>query len=164
MSSPFAIYPSLKNKVVFVTGGASGIGEDIVRAFTTNEAKVAFVDVMEHRGLELATDTGALFFKCDVTDIDSLKAAIAATHAALGPISVLVNNAANDDRIAIDDIVVEYWDWSQAINLRRFFLLRKLFARKCANWAVGLLSICPRWLGTMAQILWFRMSLQSLQS
>ena len=121
MSSPFAIYPSLKNKVVFVTGGANGIGEDIVRAFTTNEAKVAFVDIMEHRGLELATDTGALFFKCDVTDIDSLKAAIAATHAALGPISVLVNNAANDDRIAIDDIDVKYWDWSQAINLRPLF-------------------------------------------
>lgn len=121
MSGNFATYPSLKNRVVFVTGGASGIGADIVRAFHGCGAKVAFVDIQERAGSELAAELGALFLKCDLTDIDSLKASIAAVHAALGPIGVLVNNAANDDRHAIDDVSAEYWDWSQHVNLRPHF-------------------------------------------
>ena len=121
MTTQFAIYPSLAGKVVFVTGGASGIGADIVRAFAANGSKVAFVDVMEPEGSQLASDTGAMFLKCDVTDVDSLKVAIAAAQAAIGIITVLVNNAANDDRHAIDDVDVEYWDWSQAVNLRPHF-------------------------------------------
>jgi D-xylose 1-dehydrogenase len=121
MTSNFATYPSLAGRVVFVTGGASGIGEDIVRAFHANGAKVAFNDIQEAAGAALAAETGALFLKCDLTDIEALKASIAAVHAGLGPISVLVNNAANDDRHAIDDVSVEYWDWSQAVNLRPHF-------------------------------------------
>ena len=121
MTPKYAKYPSLAGRVVFVTGGASGIGADIVRAFNGNGAKVAFIDIQEREGSALAAESGALFLKCDLTDIAALQAAIAAVHAGLGPIGVLVNNAANDDRHAIDDVNVEYWDWSQAVNLRPHF-------------------------------------------
>lgn len=121
MKGKFATYPSLEGRIVFVTGGASGIGADVVRAFHGNGAKVAFVDIDERQGTALAKELGALFLKCDLTDIESLKACIAAVRAGLGPIGVLVNNAANDDRHAIDDVSVEYWDWSQAVNLRPHF-------------------------------------------
>lgn len=121
MSAKFATYPSLKDRVVFVTGGASGIGADIVRAFHDSGARVAFVDIQDTAGKALAAELGALFLHCDLTDIESLKASIAAVHAALGPIGVLVNNAANDDRHPIDDVNVDYWDWSQHVNLRPHF-------------------------------------------
>ncbi len=121
MSAKFATYPSLKDRVVFVTGGASGIGADIVRAFHDSGARVAFVDIQDTAGKALAAELGSLFLHCDLTDIESLKASIAAVHAALGPIGVLVNNAANDDRHPIDDVNVDYWDWSQHVNLRPHF-------------------------------------------
>jgi NAD(P)-dependent dehydrogenase (short-subunit alcohol dehydrogenase family) len=106
---------------VFVTGGATGIGADIVRAFAAQGSKVAFVDLLQAEGDALATETGGLFMRCDVTDIAALKATIARAGAELGPIGVLVNNAANDDRHAIDDVTEEYWDWSQSINLKPQF-------------------------------------------
>lgn len=104
-----------------MTGGASGIGADMVRAFAANRAKVAFVDVQREAGEALATEHGALFLPCDVTDVPALQQAIAETADRLGPIGVLVNNAANDDRQPLDDITVDYWDASQAINLRPHF-------------------------------------------
>jgi NAD(P)-dependent dehydrogenase (short-subunit alcohol dehydrogenase family) len=116
-----AIYPSLAGRVVFVTGGASGIGADIVRAFAANEAKVAFIDIQDEVGAALAKELGATFFHCDVTDIAALQARIREVGETLGPISVLVNNAANDERHKIDEVTVEYWDKSQNINLRHHF-------------------------------------------
>jgi D-xylose 1-dehydrogenase len=116
-----AIYPSLKNRVVFVTGGASGIGADIVRAFHASGSRVAFVDIIEEDGKALAEKLGCLFIKCDLTDIGALKAAIEGVRQKLGPIGVLVNNAANDDRCDIDEVTEDYWDRSQAINLRPQF-------------------------------------------
>jgi D-xylose 1-dehydrogenase len=104
-----------------VTGGASGIGADIVRAFAAQGAKVGFVDLLETEGAALASDVGGQFIRCDVTDIEALKSAIATVGEKLGPIGVLVNNAANDDRHAIDEVTEEYWDWSQAINLKPQF-------------------------------------------
>lgn len=117
----FATYPSLAGRIVFVSGGASGIGADIVRAFAANASKVAFVDLLEGEGAALAMETGGLFIKADVTDIESLRAAIATVRRELGPISVLVNNAANDDRHKIDDVTVEYWDHALDVNLRHQF-------------------------------------------
>jgi NAD(P)-dependent dehydrogenase (short-subunit alcohol dehydrogenase family) len=114
-------YPSLKGRVVFVTGGASGIGADIVRAFAANGSKVAFVDVLETEGCALAKELGATFIRCDVTDTDALKAAIGKVGRELGPIRVLVNNAANDDRHKIDEVTVDYWDKAQDINLKHQF-------------------------------------------
>lgn len=106
---------------MFVTGGASGIGADIVRAFSAQGSKVAFVDLLEVEGKALALETGSTFVPCDVTDITALKAAIARVGAEVGLIRILVNNAANDDRHAIDAVDEEYWDRSQAINLKPQF-------------------------------------------
>jgi D-xylose 1-dehydrogenase len=107
--------------VVFVTGGASGIGADVVRAFAHSGSKVAFVDVLEAEGRALAKEVGATFIRCDVTDTDALKGAIEKVRAELGPIGVLVNNAANDERHKVDEVTVEYWDRAQDINLKHQF-------------------------------------------
>lgn len=104
-----------------MSGGASGIGSDIVRAFAANGSKVAFIDILEPDGTALAEETGSLFIKCDVTDIPALKAAIEQTRDQLGNISVLVNNAANDDRHKADAVTEEYWDRNQDINLKHQF-------------------------------------------
>jgi NAD(P)-dependent dehydrogenase (short-subunit alcohol dehydrogenase family) len=122
----FATYPSLAGRVVFVSGGASGIGADIVRAFVRNRARVAFVDLQCEAGAALASELAAdgerpLFLEADVTDIPALQAAIAQTRERLGPIGVLVNNAANDQRHAVADVSVDYWDQCQNVNLRHHF-------------------------------------------
>ena len=116
-----ANYSDLAGRVVFVTGGASGIGADIVRAFAANKAKVAFVDILEDVGAAFARETGATFLRCDITDIPALQARIKQVGETLGPIGVLVNNAANDDRHKIDEVSVDYWDRTQAVNLRHHF-------------------------------------------
>ena len=123
----FAIYPSLKGRVVFITGGATGIGADIVRAFARNGAQVGCVDRQREAGSALAAEiaaTGApqpMFLPCDVVDIPALRESIAQVRATLGPIGVLINNAANDQRQAVADVTVESWDSSQNVNLRHHF-------------------------------------------
>lgn len=104
-----------------MTGGASGIGADIVRAFAANDARVAFVDIQDEVGKALATEVGGTFIQCDIADIGALKAAIEKVRTELGPIGVLVNNAANDERHKIDDVTVDYWDNAQNVNLRPHF-------------------------------------------
>ena len=122
----FAAYPSLAGRVVFVSGGATGIGADIVRAFARNRARVAFVDLQRKAGAALVSELAAdgeapLFLEADVTDTPALQAAIAQTREELGPIGVLVNNAANDQRHKVADVSVEYWDQCQNVNLRHHF-------------------------------------------
>jgi len=122
----FATYPSLAGRAVFVSGGATGIGAEIVRAFARNHARVAFCDLQTEAGEALVNEIAAagetsLFFKCDVTDVVALQEAIAETGRRLGPIAVLVNNAANDERHAVDAVSVEYWDKTQNVNLRHHF-------------------------------------------
>ncbi len=122
----FATYPSLAGRVVFVSGGASGIGADIVAAFVRNGARVGFVDQQREAGDALAEQLAAegekpLFVRGDVTDIASLTGAIEATRAHFGPIGALVNNAANDQRKAFDEVTPEFWDQSQNVNLRHHF-------------------------------------------
>ena len=100
-STSFARYPSLQGQVVFVTGGGSGIGAAIVEAFAAQGARVAFVDILKAESEALAERLGGgaarpLFIQCDLLDIAALRAAIAAVRERLGPIGVLVNNAAND--------------------------------------------------------------------
>jgi D-xylose 1-dehydrogenase len=113
-----------------VTGGASGIGADVVRAFVANGSKVGFVDVQDAAGCALAEATGASFIRCDITDIDALLSAIEQVRRRLGPIGVLVNNAANDERHEIDKVDVAYWDQAFDINLRpQFFAAQAVRAQ-----------------------------------
>ncbi|ESW90109.1 SDR family oxidoreductase [Mesorhizobium sp. M0644] len=127
MSVQFATYPSLTDRVVVISGGASGIGADMVRAFVANGARIAFLDVQDEpaealvRELAGAAGQAPLYLHCDVTDVDALKASVAGVRARLGPVAVLVNNAANDQRHPIDAITADYWDRSFDVNLRHHF-------------------------------------------
>ena len=123
----YATYPSLAGRTVFVSGGASGIGEAIVRAFAGQGAKVGFVDIMKERRRDARRRARAAraptvrFVPADVTDIAALKAAIAQVADALGPVSVLVNNAANDTRHDWQGETPESLDARIAVNLRHQF-------------------------------------------
>lgn len=122
MTNRFATYPSLSGKTVLVTGGASGIGAEIVRAFASQGAKVGFIDLDEVTSKALAADLPGVDYEiCDLRDIGTLKAAIAALRGRLGPISVLVNNAARDDRHDWREVTAEYWDDRMQTNLRHQF-------------------------------------------
>jgi len=121
-----AIYPSLRDRVVFVTGGASGIGAAIVEGFAAQGSKVAFVDIDDASASSLCGKLGGaayppLYLHCDLRDIDALRAAIEQVRRRLGPVGVLVNNAANDEREDLDEVTPESWDRSQQVNLRHFF-------------------------------------------
>ena len=116
-----ARYPSLEGKGVLITGGAAGIGEEIVRGFCRAGSKVAFVDLQADAGRKLAEETGSFFFECDLRDIPALKKTVADAVGKVGEIGVLVNNAAHDERHAWQDVSEEYWDDRQATNLRHVF-------------------------------------------
>lgn len=129
MTKALASYPSLRDRVVLVTGGASGIGADIVHAFHRNGARVAFFDIQEEAGNALQAQLpGSIFLTCDITDIAAIKRAIAEVYDRVGPTSVLINNAANDDRRGLDTIDEAYWDWSQNVNLKHMFFAAQAVA------------------------------------
>ena len=115
-------FNSLAGQGVIVTGGASGIGADIVRAFAQQGCRVGFVDRDAAAGQALAAGLPDTFFEAvDVSDVPELKAAIERLAAHTGGIDVLVNNVANDQRHSIDDITPEYFDERIAVNLRPHF-------------------------------------------
>jgi NAD(P)-dependent dehydrogenase (short-subunit alcohol dehydrogenase family) len=123
----FATYPSLAERVVLITGGASGIGAEMVGQFAQNGARVAFLDIQDEAARALVADLAApcphapRFLHCDVTDIPALRAAIDEVRAVLGPITVLVNNAGNDQRHQSREVTPEYWDRMLALNLDHQF-------------------------------------------
>ena len=125
----FATYPSLRGRVVAITGGASGIGEAMVEAFAANGARVAFLDTQIEAAERLiarlrnAAAPAPLFLLCDLTDISALQAAVEAILRELGPIAVLVNNAGNDTRHSLDEVTPELWDRTLALNLRHQFFM-----------------------------------------
>ncbi|MGX9117329.1 SDR family NAD(P)-dependent oxidoreductase [Mesorhizobium sp. BHbsci] len=127
MSKQFATYPSLTDRVVLISGGASGIGADMVRAFVANGARVSFLDVQDEPAEALVRELGGtakqapLYLHCDVTDVAALQASVEGVRAQLGPVAVLVNNAADDHRHAVDAVTAEYWDRSFDVNLRHHF-------------------------------------------
>ncbi|MEM1398339.1 MAG: SDR family NAD(P)-dependent oxidoreductase [Pseudomonadota bacterium] len=121
-----ATYPSLKEKTVLVTGGASGIGRSIVESFAAQGTRTAFVDLNEEAGQALAEELpGTWFGQCDLRDTNSLNRAIADARAALGPITILVNNAGQDDRHDTADVDEAYWRERLASNLDHHFFASK---------------------------------------
>jgi NAD(P)-dependent dehydrogenase (short-subunit alcohol dehydrogenase family) len=121
------IFPSLAGRVVLITGGASGIGAAFVRAFATQGARVAFLDIDASAGEALVRDVAAtsgsapLFVPCDLLDIDALRAAVARVHGSLGDAAVLVNNAANDQRQVLAEVTPAEFDWTIGVNLKHVF-------------------------------------------
>ena len=121
-----AKYSSLEDKVIIITGGASGIGTSIVEQFLIQGSKVAFIDKEKDLGKNLVEKFKnfkhkPLFKYCDLTNIISLKKTINEIREELGLISVLVNNAANDERHSIDSVTEEFWDEKMNINLKHYF-------------------------------------------
>lgn len=125
-ASGFAMYPSLRGRGVLITGGASGIGEHMVEHFVRQGAQVAFLDVDDGAAAKLMgrlkDSAAALIYRhCDVTDNSVLAATIDEIIGQFDGVDVLVNNAGNDTRHAIEDVTPEYWDKSVAINLKQQF-------------------------------------------
>jgi NAD(P)-dependent dehydrogenase (short-subunit alcohol dehydrogenase family) len=123
--SDFGTYPSLRGRVVVVTGGASGIGEAIVAGFVGQGARVAFLDVMEDAASALVERLGgaAEFFACDLTDCDALQRVVGEIVERFGRVDVLVNNAGNDTRHSIEQVTPEFWDRTMAVNLKQQFFM-----------------------------------------
>ena len=127
MSERFAVYPSLRDQVAFVSGGATGLGAEFVAQLAAQGVRVAFVDLEDDAAHALAEQVAGrghpspLYQHCDVRDIAALQAAVAATGERLGPVTVLVNNAANDERHSVDSLSVAEWDDRLNVNLRHHF-------------------------------------------
>ncbi len=134
----FATYPSLQGRTVFISGGSTGIGASFVERFHAQGAKVGFVDRDAEAAATLLAKIAAgpaaanapapLFTPCDVTDIDALRAAIARTRAAFGPVGALVNNAANDQRHRVEEVTPAFWDQCMNVNLRHQFFAAQAVA------------------------------------
>ncbi|MFN3837064.1 MAG: SDR family NAD(P)-dependent oxidoreductase [Brevundimonas sp.] len=121
-----AIYPSLKDRLVVVTGGGSGIGAGFTEAFARQGARVVFFDIAEAESRALAASMAELspapvFRPCDLTDVAALQKCLADIVTEYGPIDVLINNAANDDRHALAEVTPDYWDNRINVNLRHLY-------------------------------------------
>lgn len=127
MTAPqFATYPSLNGMPVVISGGASGIGESLVREFAAQGAKVGFVDIAAELGRKLEAELASKgqtvkFTECNVKDVAAYQAAIAGFEAAHGPALALVNNAAHDERHDWDKVTPEFFDDRIAVNFRHAF-------------------------------------------
>lgn len=128
MSYDTVRYHSLAGRSVLVTGGASGIGEEIVKAFAAQEARVSFVDLDTEGGARVAAATGARFRPLDLTDISALRTVFAAIEEETDGIDVLVNNAGRDDRQALDTVEPEDWRRMLAFNLDHQFFAAQTVA------------------------------------
>ncbi len=137
--SKTAVYPSLEDRVVVVTGGASGIGEAIVEAFARQRAQVAILDIQDDVAKRLVarlTDGGLrapTYFPCDVTDFGLLERTVDQVLEWCGRVDVLVNNAGNDARQSLESVTPETWDEGMAINLKQSFLWRRRWRGRCGR-------------------------------
>jgi len=119
-----AVYPSLSGKKVLVTGGATGVGAALVEGFARQGSKVAFVDIDEAAGRELAARIDrTTFIPCDLRDTGAIVAAAKSAESALDGVDILLNNAASDDRHTLDEVTPAYWDERIATNLRHLFFV-----------------------------------------
>lgn len=124
---PSTRFPDLEGRSILITGGGSGIGAALVEGFAIQGARVAFVDIAETPSRELcdrveaATGNRPLYLRADLRDIDELRSAVAAAVEAHGPVTVLVNNAANDTRHDWREVTPDYFDARIAVNMRHAF-------------------------------------------
>jgi D-xylose 1-dehydrogenase len=149
--SQFAIYPSLRDQLVVITGGASGIGASLVEHFALQGSKVLFLDIDRNAAEQLTAalstrcPNSPAFVSCDLTDIHSLRTAISGIEAKHGAVRVLVNNAGNDARHSIEDVSPDYWDRCMAVNLRhQFFAIQAVLPamkKACRGSIINLSSI-----------------------
>lgn len=127
-------YPDLAGQGVLVTGGGSGIGAALVKGFAAAGARVAFLDIAEAESRTLVSELEGtvehlpLYIRTDLRDIDALRRAVEQAASALGGLSVLVNNAARDDRHDLETVEPDYWDENQAVNLRHHFFAAQAVA------------------------------------
>lgn len=125
----FARYPSLRGRVIIVTGGASGIGEAIVEAFATQQAQVAFLDIQDEAAEQLTqrltagSATPPVFYHCDLTNIAAAQQTVQTILDRFHAVDVLVNNAGNDTRHAVAEVTPAYWDQAIALNLKHQFFM-----------------------------------------
>jgi NAD(P)-dependent dehydrogenase (short-subunit alcohol dehydrogenase family) len=124
--SKYTVYPSLRNKRVVVTGGGSSIGAAIVERFAQQGAHVAFLDIADAESHELErrlsdSPTPPRYYHCDLTNLGAIRQLFPRIRSELGPIDVLINNAANDDRHSVEEVSPAYWDERIAVNLRHYF-------------------------------------------
>ncbi len=119
-----ATYDELDDRVVLITGGANGIGQAMVEAFHVQGALVCFCDLNDKAGARLAKRLGnrAEFTKVNLTREADIKRWVAKTAKRHGEIHVLINNAARDPRIALEDVTAKAWDDLIAGNIRAYFL------------------------------------------
>jgi len=126
---PTAIYPSLKDKIVIVTGGASGIGDAIVEAFARQQARVVFLDIQDKAAealvqrLQQGGSAPAKYFHCDLTDIGALQEVMDKILQSFPAVDILVNNAGNDTRHTIEEVTSDYWDRCMQVNLKHQFFM-----------------------------------------
>ncbi len=124
---PYATYPSLHDRVVFISGGSSGIGAELVRAFAQQGSRVAFCGTKADGGhaliyeLTQAGHPAPWYAACDVRDVAAYQSVLQRVIAELGPVRVLVNNAGRDDRHAMEDVTPAFWDDRLALNLKHYF-------------------------------------------
>jgi NAD(P)-dependent dehydrogenase (short-subunit alcohol dehydrogenase family) len=128
--TPIARYADIAGRTVFISGGASGLGADLVTAFHQQEADVVFVDIAADAGEALAASLpGSTFIKCDVTDIGALTKAMDVAEAR-GGLDVLVNNAAKDTRVSMLEVSEDDWQHAIDVNLKHQFFA----AQKVCGW------------------------------
>lgn len=128
---PSTVFPDLKDRSVLITGGGSGIGASLTEGFVAQGSKVAFIDIAKEPStalvekLEKKYGSRPLYLDADLRDLEALRKAAAEAQAAHGPVTVLVNNAAWDDRHTVEDVTEDYWNLNQSINLRpQFFAVQ----------------------------------------
>lgn len=139
-----AIYPSLAGKSVLVTGGGSGIGAAMVGAFARQGARVCLLDIADEQAQSLLGSLQAVphppvYFHCDLTDLGALQACLDEIESTRGPVQILINNAANDDRHLPEEVTPAYWEDRMAVNLRHQFFCAQAVSRAMRSAGQGVI-------------------------